>query len=63
MGRRSKFGPGHVEFEVLATHDHEAGCGAGTPDIGSLKIDINTEISHPEMTVNSLGMNVVPPLH
>lgn len=42
VGRRSKFGPGHVEFEVLATHDHEAGCGAGTPDIGSLKIDINT---------------------
>lgn len=34
------FGPGHVEFEVLAKHDHETGYGA--PDIKSLKIEINT---------------------
>ena len=50
---------GEVEFEVLAADDREAGCGAETPETESLK---HIEISHVEMKVNYLRMNVFPPL-
>lgn len=54
-----KFNLGEVEFEVLAADDLEAGCGAETPETESLK---HIEISHVEMKVNYLRMNVFPPL-
>lgn len=37
-----EFSPGHVEFEVLARHDHETGNEPGAPGIESLKTEINT---------------------
>lgn len=42
LEEEGEFGPGHVEFEVLATHDHETGYEAGAPGIESLKTEINT---------------------
>lgn len=62
-GKRSdEFGPGHVGFEVLVKHDHEVGCGGlrcryRIPE----NLYKHIKITYPEVSIKSLGMNVVPP--
>lgn len=57
-----EFGSGHVGFEVLVKHDHEVGCGGlrcryRIPE----NLYKHIKISYPEVSIKSLGMNVVPP--